>query len=53
MNRCMNFVSITNELEHKIRTHYFNKHIIEKMHDPNQEKELLSNLTPVLKTAVF
>jgi hypothetical protein len=40
LNRCMNVFTISHELKHKIRTHYFNKYIIETMHNANEEKEI-------------
>jgi hypothetical protein len=53
VNRFLNFLTIGSDLKHKIRTHYFNKHIIEKVHDLHEERTLLEKLTPSLKTALL
>ena len=38
LNRILGFLDTTNDLKRRIRTHYFNKHIIEQIRDPNEEK---------------
>jgi hypothetical protein len=40
-------------LKHKIKTHYFNRHMIEKIHDPNEEHLLFQNLTPNLQKTIL
>ena len=29
---------VSNQIKHKIRTQYFNKQIVEQIHNPNEEK---------------
>jgi len=41
LNRFLSMLTISNDLKHKIRTHYFNKNLVESMHDPKEEKEVL------------
>lgn len=53
LNRCLNFLAASSEIKHKIRTHYFNRHNIEKIHDPNEEKQLLQNMTPNLQKTLL
>ena len=40
LNRILGFLTATNDLKHKIRTHYFNKHIIDQTHDPSEEEQI-------------
>ena len=44
---------VSNDLKHKIRTHYFNKNLIEQQHDPNEEKQVLTTITPNLKASLL
>lgn len=53
LNRYLNDLVLSNDLKHKIRTHYFNKHLIEQKHDPSEEKEVLTTITPNLKTSLL
>ena len=35
LNRILGFLRTSSHLKHRVRTHYFNKHIIEQKHDPS------------------
>lgn len=46
-------MGVGDELKHKVRTYFFNRHVIEQVYDPNEEKEILSALAPNLETALL
>ena len=52
LNRYMHILNISDELKFKIRSHFFNKHIIDKIFDSEEEKSVLDQLTPNLKTTL-
>jgi hypothetical protein len=53
VNRYLNDVAISNELKHKIRTHYFHKHLIEQKHDVKDEETVIKTITPSLKISLM
>jgi hypothetical protein len=53
LNRYLSTVALTQELKLKIRSHFLNRHKIEKALDSGSEKIVLENLNPKLKNSLL
>jgi hypothetical protein len=53
LNRYLNFLTLTQELKLKIRTHFFNKHEIEKTYDSGEERTVMDHLSIPLRNTLL
>ena len=53
LNRYLNALTLTQDLKLKVRSHFQNKHKVEKTLDSAEQQTVLENLTPVLKSSLL